>query len=140
MRRYIAAEVVAAVPLTFFLMTDDTTISTRWAGGYGHFRNRNHASRPRSRSAYLEILFAEVIDRNQSVILHGRYGVTDSGGNMNRVKTLIRQAERDVAVICAVEEALASIRLLNSLGAVPDLRAEIELLSGALILLGHSGE
>lgn len=59
---------------------------------------------------------------------------------MDRVKTLIRQAERDVAVISAVREALASIRLLNSLGAVADLHAEIELLSGALILLGHSEE
>lgn len=59
---------------------------------------------------------------------------------MNRVKTLIRQAERDVAVIAAVQQALASIRLLNALGAVIDLRAEIELLTGALTLLGHSEE
>jgi hypothetical protein len=59
---------------------------------------------------------------------------------MDKVKTLIRQAERDAAVISAVREALASIRLLNALGSVADLCAEIELLSGALILLGHSEE
>lgn len=59
---------------------------------------------------------------------------------MDKVKVLIRQAERDVAVICAVREALASIKLINSLGAVADLRAEIQLLAGALILLGHSEE
>jgi hypothetical protein len=57
---------------------------------------------------------------------------------MDRVEALIRQAERDVSVISAVREALASIRLLNSLGAAADLCAEIELLTGALILLGHS--
>lgn len=56
---------------------------------------------------------------------------------MDRLKTLIRQTERDVAVIYAVREALASIKLLNSLGVVDNLRAEIELLSGVLILLGH---
>lgn len=64
---------------------------------------------------------------------------------MDRVRELIRQAERDSVLADAVVRALATLRLLHlgrfeveQSGLVIDLRADIKRLTGALILLGYS--
>lgn len=65
---------------------------------------------------------------------------------MDRIKAMIRQAERDSALADAVARALATLRLLHlgrleveESGFVIDLRADIQRLTGALTLLGYPG-
>lgn len=62
---------------------------------------------------------------------------------MRKVEVLVRQAERDVLVIGAIHSALTSMECLHelrcSVNNVPmkiDFGADIERLTGALLLLG----
>lgn len=64
---------------------------------------------------------------------------------MDSVQTLIRRAERDVAVIEALMHVLRTMKLLHmarlevtDTGVVIDLSSDIELLLGVLLLLGYS--
>ena len=63
---------------------------------------------------------------------------------MDKVKALIRQAERDVVLADAVARALRTLRLLQlgcleveQTGMIIDRRADIQRLVGALTLLGY---
>jgi hypothetical protein len=62
---------------------------------------------------------------------------------MNKVQTLVRQVERDIALIDAVWKARSSMQLIN-LGEIPvgrglviDLTEDIKRLTAALLLLGY---
>lgn len=64
---------------------------------------------------------------------------------MDRVRALVRQAERDSALIDTIRRARASMELIHmgeiqigDSGLVIDLTDDIERLTAALILLGYS--
>jgi hypothetical protein len=59
---------------------------------------------------------------------------------MNSIKALIWRAEKEVEIINAVRQVLTSLRVLHALGGGIDLHAEIELLTGTLIILGYCDE
>ncbi len=65
------------------------------------------------------------------------------GGDVDKVQTMIRQVERDIALIEAVWHARASMQLINlgeiqvGRGLVIDLTDDINRLTAALLLLGH---
>lgn len=55
---------------------------------------------------------------------------------MNSVKSMIRRAQINAAVIEVLRDARTTLRILQLSGASIDLRQDIEKINGALILLG----
>jgi hypothetical protein len=58
---------------------------------------------------------------------------------MDSIEVLIWRAQRDAAVIDAVQQALTTLRILRVAGVGIDVRPDIERLTGALTLLGFPG-
>jgi hypothetical protein len=59
---------------------------------------------------------------------------------MNTIQALVRTAERDVAIIDAIQQAVMTLSSLRIAGGWIDLKPDIERLTGALTLLGFPGD
>lgn len=56
---------------------------------------------------------------------------------MNAIQSLLRRAERDAAIIDAIQRAVMTLQILRVAEGVIDLKPDIERLTGALTLLGY---
>jgi hypothetical protein len=81
---------------------------------------------------------APSIDLEQRQGVPFAYDCANRRAAMNTIQALMRTAERDAAIIDAIQQAVLTLRMLRVAGGWIDLKPDIERLTGALTLLGYS--